>query len=91
MNCEQQIGVEQIEERLTLSDVVTRIRHHLFLPWAVTAADQRLAEVVVTILFALDRMSFASHGVGEGNAVRAPFSQQKDQKGRRDEAAKANF
>ena len=91
MNCEKQIRVERIEEWIALRDVVTRIRHHLFLPWALTAADQRLAGVVVAVLFALDRMSFTTHGVREGDAVRAPFSQQKNQKGRRDEAAKPNF
>jgi hypothetical protein len=90
MNREEEIAVELIVERVALRDVVTGIRHHLFLPWAVAAPDQSLAKIVVTVLFALDRMSFTTHGVGEGDAVRAPFSQQKNQKGRRDEAAKAN-
>ena len=70
---------------------MTGIRHHLFLPRSVAAPDKRLAKIVVAVLLALDRMALTTYGVGECNAVRTPFGKQKNQKGRRDEAAKANI
>ena len=91
MNCEEQIGIEMIEEGIALRDVVTGIRHHLLLAWAVAAPNERFAEIVMPVLFALDRVSLAAHGMGESNTVRSPFSQQKNQKGRRNEAAKTSF
>ena len=84
MYCEEEVVVELIKEWIALRDVVTGVRHHLFLPWPVAATDQRLAKIVVAVLFALDRMPLAADRVGEGDAVRTPFGQQKDQKGRRE-------
>ena len=91
MNHEQQIWIELVEERAALRDIVTGIRHHLLLPRPVATANQRLTKIVVAVLFALYRMAFAAHGVGESDAVRRPFGQQKNQKCRRDDASKANF
>ena len=80
-----------IEKRVALRDVVTGIRHHLFLPRPIAASNERLAKIVVPVLFALNRMSFTAEGMSKGHAMRTPFGQQKNQKGSREEAAKANF
>ena len=74
---------EVIKEGVVLRGVVTKCRHKLFLAGAIAAPNEGFTQVIVMALFDMDRVPLALKRVSEGQAVRSPFGQQKDQKGRR--------
>lgn len=66
-----------------LRSVVTKRRHQLFLAGPIAASDEGFTQVIVMALFDMDRVPLALKRVSESQAMRSPFGQQKDQKGRR--------
>jgi hypothetical protein len=78
---------EMIEEGVLLRDVMTERRYQLVLAGTVAAADKRLADIVVLALFSMDRMTCTLFRMSKCQAVRTPFSEQKDEKRRRKKPA----
>ena len=65
--------------------VVTARRWQLF-PEPVAALDQRFTEIFVMTFFGMNSVRFPFIRVGEREAVRAPFGEQKNKKRRREDA-----
>lgn len=77
------IGSEAVKECIVLRRVVTERRHQLFLARPIAASDQGFTQVIVMALLDMHRVPLALKRVGERQAVRSPFGQQKDKKRRR--------
>ena len=74
-------------KEVLLDNIVSCSGRGQFLSRPFRATDDRLTKILMCPMSGVDRVAFTRGGVGEGQTVRGPFGQQKDEKPDRDNAA----